>query len=88
MKRRKDSIIAWIKKLKLGFIIFIVHFVTLNMPQFITVPYIMSTGKLEIMSIHFYIKEHVCAKSCLTLCDPKDCSPPGFSFMEFSRQEC
>ena len=22
---------------------------------------------------------YVCAKSCLTLCDPKDCSPPGSS---------
>ena len=26
------------------------------------------------------------ARLCLTLCDPTDCSPPGFS-MEFSRQE-
>ena len=24
---------------------------------------------------------------CLTLCDPMDCSPPGFSVLEFSRQE-
>ena len=22
---------------------------------------------------------HVCAQSCLTLCDPMDCSPPGYS---------
>ena len=27
-------------------------------------------------------------KSCLTLCDPMDCSPPGFSVHGFSRQEC
>ena len=27
-------------------------------------------------------------QSCLTLCDPMDCSPPGFSLsMGFSRQE-
>ena len=28
----------------------------------------------------------VCAQSCLTLCDPTDCSPPGSSAMGFSRQ--
>ena len=27
------------------------------------------------------------AQLCLTLCDPKDCSQPGTSFMDFSRQE-
>ena len=27
------------------------------------------------------------AQSCPTLCDPMDCSPPGFSIHEFSRQE-
>ena len=27
------------------------------------------------------------AQSCLTLCDPMDCSPPGYSSMEFFRQE-
>ena len=26
-------------------------------------------------------------QSCLTLCDPMDCSPPGSSIHEFSRQE-
>ena len=26
-------------------------------------------------------------QSCLTLCDPMDCSPPGFSAMGFSSQE-
>ena len=26
-------------------------------------------------------------QSCLTLCNPMDCSPPGSSFMGFSRQE-
>ena len=35
------------------------------MPQFITMPYIMSTGKLEIMSIHFYIKEYVSVCVCV-----------------------
>ena len=27
------------------------------------------------------------AQSCLTLCDPMDCSPPGSSVHGFSRQE-
>ena len=27
------------------------------------------------------------AQSCLTLCDPMDCRPPGSSSMGFSRQE-
>ena len=27
------------------------------------------------------------AQSCLTLCDPTDCSPPGSSPMGFSKQE-
>ena len=27
------------------------------------------------------------AQSCLTICDPMGCSPPGSPFMEFSRQE-
>ena len=32
---------------------------------------------------------HVCLvpQSCLTLCDPMDCSPPGPVSMGFSRQE-
>jgi hypothetical protein len=34
----------------------------------------------------------VCARAlsqlCLTLCDPMDCSSPGSSVLEFSRQEC
>ena len=35
-------------------------------------------------SIHDYWKNHACMlakslQSCLTLCDPMDCSPPGFS---------
>ena len=29
----------------------------------------------------------LCAQSCPTLCDPMDCSPPGSSVMDFSRQE-
>ena len=28
-----------------------------------------------------------CAQSCLTVCDPMDCSPPGSLSMEFSKQE-
>ena len=28
-----------------------------------------------------------CARSCPTLCDPMDCSPPGYWSMGFSRQE-
>ena len=28
-----------------------------------------------------------CAKSCLTLCNPMDCSPPDLSFRGFSRPE-
>ena len=33
---------------------------------------------------------HVCKslQSCLTLCDPMDCSPPSPLSMGFSRQEC
>ena len=30
---------------------------------------------------------HVHAQSCPILCDPMDCSPPGSSAMEFSRQD-
>ena len=29
----------------------------------------------------------MCAQFCLTLCNPKDCSPPDSFVMEFSRQE-
>ena len=29
----------------------------------------------------------VCAQSCLTLCNPTDCSPPGFSVTGFAREE-
>ena len=29
----------------------------------------------------------VCAQSCLTLCDPLDCSPPGSSVQGFPRKE-
>ena len=29
----------------------------------------------------------VLTQSCLTLCDPMNCSPPGSLFMEFPRQE-
>ena len=32
-------------------------------------------------------KESEVAQSCLTLCDPMDCSPPGSSVMGFPRQE-
>ena len=32
-------------------------------------------------------KSEIVSQSCLTLCDPKGCSPPGSSVMEFSRQE-
>ena len=32
-------------------------------------------------------KDTTRAQSCLTLCDPIDCSPPGSLSMEFSRQE-
>ena len=30
---------------------------------------------------------HVCAQSCLTLCNPVDCSPPGASVLGIPRQE-
>ena len=36
--------------------------------------------------LHSKVKVYV-AQSCPTLCDPVDCSPPGFLSMEFSRQE-
>ena len=38
----------------------------------------------------FTLRMHACpvAKSCLTLCDPMECSPPGSSLsMGFPRQE-
>ena len=35
----------------------------------------------------YYIYCCSVAKSCLTLCDPMDCSPPGFSVHGFPRQE-
>ena len=46
-------------------------------------------------TIHMYLYLCVCvcacvrsvAQSCLTLCSPIDCSPPGFSVWGFSRQE-
>ena len=28
------------------------------------------------------------AQSCVTLCDPKDCSLPGYSVLGISTQEC
>ena len=31
---------------------------------------------------------HLLTKSCLTLCNPTDCSPPGSLSMGFPRQEC
>ena len=34
-----------------------------------------------------FIGESEVTQSCLTLCDPMDCSPPGSSIHEFSRQE-
>ena len=40
------------------------------------------------LPLHPY--EAMCAlvtQSCLTLCDPMDCSPSDYSVMEFSRQE-
>ena len=39
---------------------------------------------------HIYFSNdfcHVCAQLCLFLCNPMDCSPPGSSVYEFSRQE-
>ena len=35
----------------------------------------------------FQLCRRLVAKSCPTLCDPLDCSPPGFSAHGFSRQE-
>ena len=40
---------------------------------------------LQHCDYHFWVKKLV-TQSCLTLCDPMDCSPPGSS-VEFSRQE-
>ena len=45
------------------------------------------------MGCHFLLQcmkvksESEVAQSCLTLCDPMDCSPPGSSVLGFSRQE-
>ena len=39
--------------------------------------------KIEKNGYHFYLKQNQSevkvAQSCLTLCDPMDCRPPGFS---------
>ena len=47
---------------------------------------------LNQVKIHIFIlfTVHCCLviKSCPTLCDPVDCSPPGPPSMGFSRQEC
>ena len=50
------------------------------------------SGQLEALTILFSISFHfnkwiTCsvAQSCPTLCDPKDCSPPGFSVHEVSQ---
>ena len=40
-----------------------------------------STSKFDLPRVMFF------TQSCLTLCDLMDCSPPGSSAMEFSRQE-
>ena len=39
------------------------------------------------LSIAFVCRCCLVTKSCLTLCDPMDCSLPGSSSMEFPRQE-
>ena len=52
-----------------------------------------SRNKLYIyvcMYKHTHTHTYMCAKllqSCLILCDPMDCSPPGFLSMGFSKQE-
>ena len=45
-----------------------------------------STGKFSFYSNPKEVKVLV-AQSCLALCDPVDCSPPGSPSMEFSRYE-
>ena len=45
-------------------------------------------SSLSLTSCIFGEGESEVAQSCPTLCDPMDYSPPGFSSMEFSRQEC
>ena len=42
--------------------------------------------RLQSLKCQVKLKELV-AQSCTALCDPVDCSPPGSSVMEFSRQE-
>ena len=48
---------------------------------------------LQTISMQAYILNmaiHMCVlvtQSCLTLCDPMDCNPPGSSVHEFSKQE-
>ena len=43
-------------------------------------------GRIKQLLTVAYIVKVLVAQLCLTLCDPMDCSPPGFS-VEFSRQE-
>ena len=39
------------------------------------------------MCVCMYVYVHACAQSCLTFCNPMDCSPQAPLSMEFSRQE-
>ena len=59
---------------------------------------ITHTGVLPHIHTHTHICKHLsvtilcacvcmCAQSCLTLCNPMDCSPPGSSVHGISRQE-
>ena len=61
--------------------------------QFITKSKINSTYKSIYLDIDIYLDVDlhmcvcVCSLSCVPLCDPMDCSPPGSSVHGFSRQE-
>ena len=57
---------------------------TLLLPVFAT--------QLSVSNFNFMIIFKACVhakalQSCLTLCNPMDCSPPGFSIQGFTRQE-
>ena len=48
------------------------------------------TQQKIIVTFVIFMAMHACLVAfqlCLILCDPMDCSPPGFLFMSFSRQE-
>ena len=47
--------------------------------------YFAASGHMFLILLHTYMCVCVCAQSCPTLCDPRDCSSPGSSVHEISQ---